>query len=93
MINTTDLQVDLMNEGMTAIRNIAGALPAWDLKPDVDRLAAIFAVSDALYVLDTRSEVTMDLVRETLEKLRVDHPELALMLPKTFAWADLPTDQ
>lgn len=55
-----DLQADLMREAMTAIRNIAGALRAWDLKPDAERLAAIFAISDALYTLDAHSEVTLD---------------------------------
>ncbi len=90
MTETTDIQVELMGEAMTAIRNIAGALRAWDLKPDAERLAAIFVISDAFYTFDARSEVTTSLVRETLQKARDEHPEIALMLPKAYEWAGTP---
>lgn len=79
--------MDLMREAMTAIRNISGALRAWDLRPNAERLEAIFVISDALYTLDARSEVTVDLVRETLQAVRETHPELGLMLPRAYEWA------
>lgn len=52
----SDLGCDIMLEGMAAIRNISGALRAWDLKEDAQRLKAINSIAEALYTFDIRSE-------------------------------------
>ena len=84
----TTLQCDIMLEGMAAIRNISGALLAWDWKDDAERLSAIYGISEALYNFDVRSDVALGVTRTALLKLREDHPEIANMCPQAFAWVD-----
>ncbi|MDH2327025.1 hypothetical protein QCN27_09100 [Cereibacter sp. SYSU M97828] len=82
----TDLQYDVMREGMEAIRNISGALLAWDWKDDAERLAAIHLISEALYTFDARSEVALDASRPALTRLRDQHPEIVNMCPALSTW-------
>ncbi|PZX50314.1 hypothetical protein [Cereibacter changlensis] len=84
----SDLGCDIMLEGMAAIRNISGALRAWDLKEDAQRLKAINSIAEALYTFDIRSEVAMGVTRDTLRRLCAEMPELAGMCPVAAAWAD-----
>lgn len=86
--NSLDLQCDIMLEGMEAIRNISGGLLAWDWKDDAERLSAIHAITEALYNFDARSEVALGVSRDTMLRLRDEHPEIANMCPKAFAWLD-----
>jgi|GEM_PF-4459612 len=83
-----DLQSDIMLEGMEAVRNISGALLAWDWKDDAERLAAIHSISEALYNFDVRSDVALNVSRDAMTRLRDDHPEIANMCPKAYAWLD-----
>ncbi|MCJ8138407.1 hypothetical protein [Falsirhodobacter halotolerans] len=83
-----NLQSEIMLEGMEAIRNISGGLLAWDLKADDERLATIHAVSKALYSFDARSEVSLGVSRDTMQRLKDEHPEIADMCPKAYAWLD-----
>lgn len=85
---TLDLQYDVMREGMEAIRNISGALLAWDWKDDAERLSAIHLISEALYNFDARSEVALDASRPALVKLRDTHPEIMNMCPALSTWLD-----
>lgn len=78
---------DIMQEGMAAIRNISGALRAWDLKDDATRLKTINSISEALYTFDPRSEVSMSVTRATLQRLFSDSPDLANMCPLAAAWS------
>ena len=83
-----DLSCDIMLEGMTAIRNISGALRAWDLKDDALRLKAINSIAEALYTLDARSDVAMGVTRDTFRRLCADQPEIASMCPVAAAWSE-----
>lgn len=88
-----DLQCDIMLEGLEAIRNISGALLAWDWKDDAERLSAIHAVSEALYNFDARSDVALGVSRDAMLRLQADHPEIANMCPKAYAWLETTTAQ
>lgn len=87
-ITPIDMQSEIMLEGMEAIRNISGALRAWDFESDEERLATTFAISDALHVFDARSDVALGVARDALIALREARPQAGAMLPKAFAWVD-----
>lgn len=73
---------------METIRNISGALRAWDLESDEARLTMVFAISDVLHVFDARSDVALGVARDALTALCETHPQAGAMLPKAFAWVD-----
>lgn len=86
-----DLQGKVLLEGMVAISNICGDLPAWRNKPDEEKLAAIHAIASALQNFDLHSDVTKGVAEETLARLGQSAPEIIAMLPTASSWLDQST--
>lgn len=83
-----NFQGKVLLEGMVAISNICGDLPAWRNRPDGEKLAAIQAIATALQNFDLHSDVTRGLAQEKLARLGQTAPEIVAMLPAASSWLE-----